>query len=838
MLNLLKTLLKFALIAALVINSAGQSYALRPMAAGASALDEGMFITETVKSSSTGNRKGIDTQFSDKGKIDKQLEKITKFLKDGYRPNGDGYKTHIINFWHQPYISTRAAGSIGHFSKKGYTERVDKEFWQPLEKLLSDVLKDNDSADLKTFFDNLKKILRKSEHVLMRSRSFRVRYATNTLAYAKALELIDRQQEILNRFGIKIDSEFKLLLEDIINDYFDSHNEYYGVEQDGTLWVKVFAGDVMRFVLEQSRLGSHLIEAEEVLLSNLDFIRQYSARFVLFSERKIRSPYDIKDTPISVYNKAMEFLKMDNIYDDHIVDFGCGRGRFLIYLDSRFRTDPFVAPPLHSWGYDNLEVMVKSARNSGLNVRKRDLSNKKVLNRLTNQLSKTYGYKDSYSDQFNKAVAIDLLQDFTTEGKENFLDFLNGKAFLEKGRCFISLFIGKGDRKRAKEDFLKLIQKRENLIVEFAEADDSRVYIGVIKKSSIIKSVYNRDTSQARSPKTSSAGQQKIEVIEKVNPPTNKPILVLCDVHGTLLAPTWEKEYREVFKKIIGDHPPQEWMEKYIFGKTDDEILKALSTESIKPATEVADIIEQVRNQIREKETTQEIPGAIDFLWTLRRVGIPSAIISGTERKLLISQLERVGLYYATSRYWPEKHIYARTTEDKKEHNRAEVIERIWEDFDRPTIVYFDDWIEGMQKVRQLGGICVGPPQGEGEVFRVNREKLVKAGAHYILSGGYDYEEIVGEILNPVFVNVLDICSGDGEGTWTHPTLASLMAGDSISPGSFDGIVLGVRKWMAKKGICNILVQVTGLDKDKKMVEEAKMCHYNVHLIHLVEGCA
>ena len=345
----------------------------------------------------------------------------------------------------------------------------------------------------------------------------------------------------------------------------------------------------------------------------------------------------------------------------------------------------------------------------------------------------------------------------------------------------------------------------------------------------------SKEAETIRSIKSSSAGQQKIEVIEKVNPPKNKPVLVLCDVHGTLLMPTWEKECREVFKILMGDYPPQEWMEKYIFGRTDDEILQALSTESKRPIIEAADILEQVRNQIREKETTQEIPGAVDFLWTLRRVGIPSAIISGTKRELLISQLKRAGLYYATSQYQPEKHIYARSTEDRTSYNRAEVIEKIWEDFGRPTIIYFDDWIEGMEKIRQLGGICVGLPQGEGEVFKVNREKLIEAGTHYILSGGYDYKKIVDEILSPVFVNVLDIGSGDGEGTWTHPTLASLMAGDSISPGSFDGIVLGVRKWMAKKGIGNILVQVTGLDKDEKMVKEARMHHYNVYPIHLVK---
>lgn len=344
----------------------------------------------------------------------------------------------------------------------------------------------------------------------------------------------------------------------------------------------------------------------------------------------------------------------------------------------------------------------------------------------------------------------------------------------------------------------------------------------------------NSESKKDLNPIETLARQQKIEVIEKLNPPKNRPVLVLCDVHGTLLAPTWEKECREVFKRLIGDYPTQEWMSKYIFGKTYDEILQALSRDSKKPTSEIADIVEQIRNQIREKETTQEIPGAVDFLWTLRRVGIPSAIISGIKRELLISQLKRTGLYYATSRYWPEKHIYARTTEDGKEYNRAEVIERIWEDFDRPTIVYFDDWIEGMQKVRQLGGICVGLPQGEGEVFKVNREKLIEAGAHYILTGGYDYKKIIDEILDPVIINVLDIGSGDGEGTWTHPTLSSLMVGDSISPGSFDGVVLGVRKWMAQNGICNILVQVTGVDKDKKMVEEARMRHHNVYPIHLL----
>ncbi|MEW6076144.1 MAG: HAD family hydrolase, partial [Candidatus Omnitrophota bacterium] len=220
-----------------------------------------------------------------------------------------------------------------------------------------------------------------------------------------------------------------------------------------------------------------------------------------------------------------------------------------------------------------------------------------------------------------------------------------------------------------------------------------------------------------------------IEIINPIVPCILKPILVVCDVHGTLLKATWKKEYRRAFQALTGREITPEWEEANIIHKSEDSIIAAMSVASQKSVETTKRVLEGIRRQIRLFETNRPIDGALEFVRALNERNVPLIAISDSERSTILKQLKDAGFL----QYIPQEHVVGRYTADKNHYERSRMIEALQAQYPHHTLVYFDDWREGIEAVKKREGICFGLPQGEAKEFADNRQVLVEAGVNYII---------------------------------------------------------------------------------------------------------
>ncbi|MFQ5953270.1 MAG: HAD family hydrolase, partial [Candidatus Omnitrophota bacterium] len=232
--------------------------------------------------------------------------------------------------------------------------------------------------------------------------------------------------------------------------------------------------------------------------------------------------------------------------------------------------------------------------------------------------------------------------------------------------------------------------------------------------------------------------QFEIEAIHPNPPPQNKPVVAVFDVHGTLLEPTWKKEYRRAYKELIGKHPSEEWMNENVINRTKEESVTALCRLSGKTPKEIKTLLKETRSKMEQEAPPKAIPGALELVEALHERGVPIVIISGSTKDRIVPHLEKAGFL----EYVPEENIIDRGTKARKDYNRAEVLEGVRDQYPGHTVAYFDDWLEATEKIKDWA-ICFGVPQGEGEEFKYNRQKLVEAGVHYIIRGEYYWEVLV-----------------------------------------------------------------------------------------------
>ncbi|MDD5097726.1 MAG: hypothetical protein PHU59_04515, partial [Candidatus Omnitrophica bacterium] len=69
-----------------------------------------------------------------------------------------------------------------------------------------------------------------------------------------------------------------------------------------------------------------------------------------------------------------------------------------------------------------------------------------------------------------------------------------------------------------------------------------------------------------------------IEVINPLKLALDKPVLVVLDVHGTLLIPTWKEEYSCLYEKLTGKYPSAEWFKDSVLNKSDTFIINQLAS--------------------------------------------------------------------------------------------------------------------------------------------------------------------------------------------------------------------------------------------------------------------
>jgi nucleoside-diphosphate-sugar epimerase/bisphosphoglycerate-independent phosphoglycerate mutase (AlkP superfamily)/uncharacterized protein with ATP-grasp and redox domains len=240
-----------------------------------------------------------------------------------------------------------------------------------------------------------------------------------------------------------------------------------------------------------------------------------------------------------------------------------------------------------------------------------------------------------------------------------------------------------------------------------------------------------------------------------VLPSIKNPLLVL-DVHGVLLQPTWKAEVRAAYRKLTGKEMSEEWLQENVLNKSDDEIALALTLAAGRPITDVPDVKEEmkeIRYAMRATEEPRAVPGALEFVKAAVSRHIPIIVISGSARDQIIHQLRAAGFL----EYIDEKNVFHGVITDKV--NRAGIINNFREK-DR-TIVIFDDLAKNFESVGDA--VKIGLPQGDqgSDEYVNNLIDLCEAGADMVLRDFSEWQKWIFMLSKPAATVVHIIGSGD-----------------------------------------------------------------------------
>jgi len=130
------------------------------------------------------------------------------------------------------------------------------------------------------------------------------------------------------------------------------------------------------------------------------------------------------------------------------------------------------------------------------------------------------------------------------------------------------------------------------------------------------------------------------------------------------------------------------------------------------------------------------------FIRKLNESNIPLIILSGSgsDRQLMIRQIEEAGFI----EFVETDNIIGLKNEklNGKKVTKDQIIEKVSNYFyPGTTFIYFDDWLEGINAIKKLNGIIFGVPQELS--FKKDKDELIKAGVHYIVSNWKDWIDII-----------------------------------------------------------------------------------------------
>ncbi|MDD5495714.1 MAG: GNAT family N-acetyltransferase [Candidatus Omnitrophica bacterium] len=242
-----------------------------------------------------------------------------------------------------------------------------------------------------------------------------------------------------------------------------------------------------------------------------------------------------------------------------------------------------------------------------------------------------------------------------------------------------------------------------------------------------------------------------IEIMRPILLPQDKPVVAVFDIHGTLLEPNWKGVYRNAYKTLTGEYPSDEWMNRHVINKNDEEIINVLCRISNRTAEEIKTIIANARKGVWEGRSPPAIPGALELVKALASRGVPVIMVSGAPKKYCLSQLKEAGFL----EYIPEENIIGSYTDNRKDYDRVKVLDAIKRHYPSHSIAYFDDWTEAKGRSGEFAA-WFGIPQGEGKEFEDNRQSLIDAGVNCIIREGYDWTTLDGILTVPPQVQAKD----------------------------------------------------------------------------------
>ena len=240
----------------------------------------------------------------------------------------------------------------------------------------------------------------------------------------------------------------------------------------------------------------------------------------------------------------------------------------------------------------------------------------------------------------------------------------------------------------------------------------------------------------------------------------DKPFVLVIDVHGTLLATTWKKEYALAFQ-----HLTQKSFEEGLRWVENQIVQQMLETTRDVPIEEIISMmsrelalnnITKSREEIRQEflnsrqfyESPKEakaMPGAIEAIKELRSRGVPIQIISGSRSSQIVyEQLQNAGYgELITQEDVFDKDRQDQTPTMENYSARESTIKHIIEGFPGHRLVLLDDWMQGANITKRLDGIFVALPQGEGLEQKRNSNRLRAEGAALEIINPRGWERLV-----------------------------------------------------------------------------------------------
>ncbi|MCX5677547.1 MAG: methyltransferase [Candidatus Omnitrophica bacterium] len=227
-----------------------------------------------------------------------------------------------------------------------------------------------------------------------------------------------------------------------------------------------------------------------------------------------------------------------------------------------------------------------------------------------------------------------------------------------------------------------------------------------------------------------------------------KPLLVVFDLHGTLLKPSWKEAHALAYAKIkdVSQEEALIWLENLPLKRLRYEFIQLLSQATGVSEAKAREYLKWAQKHCARIKTPEVMPGALEFMEALYKKGVPMVIISGSKRDVVMDQLrERGFLKFIPAEMVVSRDDVALSAPRAKNDSRFReaAIESLTYKFQGYRLAHFNDWVGGIRSVKKRGGIAFGLPQGEGEEKDLNSAAMEKEGADLMINGWHNWKEIL-----------------------------------------------------------------------------------------------
>ena len=185
------------------------------------------------------------------------------------------------------------------------------------------------------------------------------------------------------------------------------------------------------------------------------------------------------------------------------------------------------------------------------------------------------------------------------------------------------------------------------------------------------------------------------------------------------------------------------WVNSLTPEEKDSQVIDMFSVLSGFSREEMKKLFMVLRDSVRKKIVPKIRPGILGFIENLHSRKIPIVIVSGAKHSLIEHQFNQHALLeYISPDMVIGKDDLPQVIHRDKMGFRAAAIESAMARYPGHTLLYFNDWLDGIKEVISLGGITFGILNGKGREREFVRKTLVAQGADFILEGWHSWPEI------------------------------------------------------------------------------------------------